>query len=106
MIYFNPPWHLQKEFSCLWMMKKKLIILKTQYKWIRLKGNIEFKNVWFAYVGEDWILKDVSFNIKKGEKMAFVGATGAGKTSIINLITRLYDIQKGEILVDGQNIKQ
>lgn len=71
----------------------------------RLKGNIEFKNVWFAYKEEDWILKDVSFNIKKGEKIAFVGATGAGKTSIINLITRLYDIQKGEILVDGQNIK-
>lgn len=71
----------------------------------RLVGNIEFKNVWFAYVGEDWILKDVSFNIKKGEKIAFVGATGAGKTSIINLITRLYDIQKGEILVDGHNIK-
>ena len=71
----------------------------------RLKGNIEFKNVWFAYKDEDWILKDVSFNIKKGEKIAFVGATGAGKTSIINLITRLYDIQKGEILVDGQNIK-
>ncbi len=71
----------------------------------RLEGNIEFKNVWFAYKDEDWILKDVSFNIKKGEKIAFVGATGAGKTSIINLITRLYDIQKGEILVDGQNIK-
>ncbi|MBZ9636653.1 ABC transporter ATP-binding protein [Clostridium sp. FP1] len=71
----------------------------------RFKGNIEFKNVWFAYKDEDWVLKDVSFNIEKGEKIAFVGATGAGKTSIINLITRLYDIQKGEILVDGQNIK-
>lgn len=71
----------------------------------RLIGEIEFKNVWFAYNDEDWILKDVSFSIKPGEKVAFVGATGAGKTSIISLITRLYDIQKGEILIDGINIK-
>ncbi|MEW8956409.1 ABC transporter ATP-binding protein [Clostridium sp.] len=71
----------------------------------RLIGEIEFKNVWFAYNDEDWILRDVSFSIKPGEKIAFVGATGAGKTSIISLITRLYDIQKGEILIDGINIK-
>ena len=70
-----------------------------------VKGNIEFKNVWFAYVKEDYVLKNVSFNIKQGEKVAFVGATGAGKTSIMNLMLRFYDIQKGEILIDNINIK-
>jgi ATP-binding cassette subfamily B protein len=71
----------------------------------RFKGEIEFKNVWFAYNNEDWVLRDVSFKINIGETIAFVGATGAGKTSIISLISRLYDIQKGEILIDGVNIK-
>jgi ABC-type multidrug transport system fused ATPase/permease subunit len=70
----------------------------------KLRGKIEFKNVWFAY-DKEWILKDISFNIEPGEKVAFVGATGAGKTSIINLIPRFYDVQKGEILIDGINIK-
>lgn len=70
-----------------------------------IKGRIEFKNVWFAYVEDNWVLRDVSFIIEPGEAVAFVGATGAGKTSIINLITRFYDIQKGEILIDGINIK-
>ncbi|ACI19726.1 ABC transporter ATP-binding protein [Dictyoglomus thermophilum] len=69
-----------------------------------LRGEIEFKNVWFAY-DKEWVLKDLSFKIEPGEKVAFVGATGAGKTSIINLITRFYDVQKGEILIDGINIK-
>lgn len=72
----------------------------------KIHGKIEFKNVWFAYEGENWVLKDVSFTINPGETAAFVGATGAGKTSIISLITRLYDIQKGEILIDGKNIKE
>lgn len=70
-----------------------------------MKGKIEFKHVWFAYENEDYILKDVSFTINPGEKVAFVGATGAGKSSILNLIGRYYDIQKGEILIDGVNIK-
>ena len=69
------------------------------------KGDIEFKNVWFAYEDEDWILKDVSFKIEAGQKVAFVGATGAGKTSILSLICRYYDIQKGQILIDGVDIK-
>jgi ABC-type multidrug transport system fused ATPase/permease subunit len=68
-------------------------------------GNIEFRNVWFAYRNEDYVLKDISFSIKQGEKVAFVGATGAGKTSIMNLICRFYDTQKGEILIDGINVK-
>ncbi|AOY76640.1 ABC transporter ATP-binding protein [Clostridium formicaceticum] len=69
------------------------------------QGEIEFKNVWFAYQDEEWVLKDISFKIHPGESIAFVGATGAGKSSIIQLIGRFYDIQKGEILVDGINIK-
>lgn len=71
-----------------------------------IRGRIEFKNVWFAYIEEEWILKDVSFVIEPGQKVAFVGATGAGKSSILNLIGRYYDIQKGEILIDGVNIKE
>lgn len=70
-----------------------------------MKGSIEFRNVSFAYVNEDYVLKDVSFNIRQGERVAFVGATGAGKTSIMNLICRFYDVQKGEIIIDGINIK-
>ena len=69
------------------------------------KGHIEFKHVYFAYEGEDYVLKDISFEIEPGKKVAFVGATGAGKSSILNLIGRYYDIQKGEILIDGYNIK-
>ncbi len=68
------------------------------------EGQIEFKNVWFAYEGEDWILKDVSFEIKPKESCAFVGATGAGKTTILGLIVRNYEIQKGQILIDGIDI--
>lgn len=69
------------------------------------KGRIEFKNVWFAYTDEEWILKDVSFTVEPGQMVAFVGATGAGKTTIQNLIGRYYDIQKGQILIDGIDIK-
>ena len=69
------------------------------------EGKIEFRNVWFAYKEEEWILKDVSFVINPRETCAFVGATGAGKTTILGLIVRNYEIQKGEILIDGINIK-
>mgnify|MGYP002679168958 FL=1 len=70
----------------------------------KFDGKIEFKNVWFAYKGEDWILKDMSFTINPKETCAFVGATGAGKTTILSLIVRNYEIQKGQILIDGRDI--
>ncbi len=70
-----------------------------------VRGDIEFRNVWFAYVKDEWVLRDVSFKIKAGDTVAFVGATGSGKTTILSLLCRNYDIQKGEILVDGINIK-
>ena len=69
-----------------------------------VRGHIQFKNVWFAYVEDDYVLKDISFDIQPGKSLAIVGPTGAGKSSIINLITRLYGIQKGEITVDGHNV--
>jgi ATP-binding cassette, subfamily B, multidrug efflux pump len=71
-----------------------------------VKGSIEFKNVWFAYNNDDYVLKDISFSINPGERIAIVGHTGAGKTSIINILTRFYDISKGEILLDGVNIEK
>lgn len=70
-----------------------------------LDGKVEFKDVWFAYEEDDWILKDINLTINPGETVALVGATGAGKSSIIKLISRFYDIQHGEILIDGVNIK-
>jgi len=69
-----------------------------------IKGNIEFKNVWFAYNDEDYVLRDISIKINEGEKVAFVGATGSGKTTIINLISKFYKINKGTITIDGINI--
>ena len=72
---------------------------------IQLKGDIEFKDVWFAYNDEEYVLKNISFKINHGESVGFVGSTGSGKTSIINLINRFYDFQKGNILVDGNDIK-
>jgi ABC-type multidrug transport system fused ATPase/permease subunit len=68
-------------------------------------GKIEFKNVWFAYNHEDYVLKNASFIIEAGEKVAFVGATGAGKTTIINLLSRFYEVNNGEITIDRINIK-
>ena len=71
-----------------------------------IEGNIEFKNVWFAYKEGEWVLQDISFKIKAGETVAFVGATGSGKTTILSLIVRNYDIQKGQILIDGIDIRK
>lgn len=72
----------------------------------KVKGDIAFNNVWFAYNDEDWVLKDISFKANHGETIALVGATGAGKSSVINLISRFYDVNKGAILVDGRPIKE
>ena len=69
------------------------------------KGNILFKNVWFAYNDEDWVLKDLSFEVKEGQTIAFVGATGAGKSSVVNLLNRFYEFQKGTIEIDGVNLR-
>ncbi|MBQ8235810.1 MAG: ABC transporter ATP-binding protein [Clostridia bacterium] len=71
-----------------------------------IKGEIEFKNVWFAYTPGVWVLKDVSFKVEAGQTVAFVGSTGSGKTTILSLICRNYDIQKGQILIDGIDIKK
>ncbi|MGA7837403.1 MAG: ABC transporter ATP-binding protein [Ignavibacteriaceae bacterium] len=71
----------------------------------KLKGDIEFQKVWFAYNEDEYVLKDISFKINPGETVAIVGHTGAGKTSLINILTRFYDIEKGSILVDGHDIR-
>lgn len=92
----------EKIFSILDL--KPEIIDKDDAVDLDIKGLIEFKHVWFAYENEDWILKDVSFTIHPNDAVAFVGATGAGKTTILSLITRNYEIQKGEILIDGVNV--
>ena len=77
-----------------------------------VRGEIEFRNVWFAYHGgadpkeEDWVLRDVSFRVEPGQTLAIVGHTGAGKTTIIQLLLRFYEIQRGQILIDGVDIRE
>lgn len=66
-----------------------------------IQGDIRFENVWFAYTGDDWVLRDVSFHAKPGQRIALVGATGSGKTTITNLVPRFYDVQRGRVLIDG-----
>ena len=70
------------------------------------RGAVEFESVWFAYQGEDWVLRDVSFRVAPGERVALVGATGAGKTSVIKLLTRLYEVTRGRILLDGVDLRE
>jgi ATP-binding cassette, subfamily B, multidrug efflux pump len=70
----------------------------------KLRGNVEFENVWFAYNDENWVLRDISFQVNEGQTVAFVGATGAGKSSIINLLSRFYDINRGQIRIDGRDL--
>jgi ATP-binding cassette subfamily B protein len=72
----------------------------------RARGRVEFRNVWFAYKGEDWVLKDVSFEVEPGQTVALVGHTGSGKTTITNLLMRFYDVQRGSILLDGVDVRE
>ncbi len=89
------------------MDEKPLIVNREDPRALpEVKGRIEFDHVWFAYEGENWILRDVSFVIEPGQRAAFVGATGAGKSSILNLIGRYYEIQRGRITIDGVDIKE
>ncbi len=78
----------------------------TAYAPARARGRIEFEHVWFAYKGEDYVLRDVSFCVEPGEKVAFVGATGSGKTTLIKLLNRSYDVLKGRVLVDGVDVRE
>lgn len=94
----------EKIFSIL--DEKPEIVNPTNPTEVAIRGRIEFQHVWFAYEKDDYILKDVSFRIEPGEKVAFVGATGAGKSSILNLIGRYYDVQRGKILIDGVDIRE
>lgn len=75
------------------------------FKPVKIQGNLTLEKVWFAYVNEDYVLKNISFEVKAGETIALVGATGAGKSSIINLISRFYEINRGQILIDGTAIR-
>ena len=117
--FFDPIQELAEQFSTLQSSiasAEKIFTVMDEDEFIpevenpkqpdKIIGKIEFDHVWFAYDGENYVLKDVSFVINPGEKVAFVGATGAGKSSILNLIGRYYDIQKGHIYVDGIDIRQ
>ena len=117
--FFDPIQELAEQFSTLQSSiasAEKIFTVMDEDEFIpevenpkqpdKITGNIEFDHVWFAYDGENYVLKDVSFVINPGEKVAFVGATGAGKSSILNLIGRYYDIQKGHIYIDGIDIRQ
>lgn len=70
----------------------------------KMKGKVSFQNVWFAYINKDYVLKDISFEVKAGQTLAIVGATGSGKSTIINIINRFYDFEKGKVIIDGHNI--
>ena len=87
-------------------MKPEVVDAPDDIELTDVKGSIEFRHVWFAYSDENWVLKDVSFKVNAGDNVAFVGSTGSGKTTILSLLCRNYDIQKGEILLDGINIRK
>ncbi len=117
--FFNPIQNLAEQFnrlqSAFASAEKIFTILDIEPEVVdaddaieleNVRGEIEFKNVWFAYIGEEWVLRDLSFKVDAGQTVAFVGSTGSGKTTILSLICRNYDIQKGQILIDGIDIKK
>ena len=117
--FFEPIQELAEQFSTLQssiasaekiftIMDEETLVKEAENPVVlpRIRGRIEFSHVWFAYDNENYVLRDVSFVIEPGEKVAFVGATGAGKSSILNLIGRYYDIQKGNIYIDGVDIRK
>ncbi len=95
----------EKIFSIL-DMQPEIVDSEDAIEMNEIKGDIEFKDVWFAYIPDEWVLKGVSFKVNAGSTCAFVGATGSGKSTILSLIVRNYDIQKGQILIDGIDIKK
>ena len=116
--FFNPIQNLAEQFNRLQSafasaekiftvldMNPEVVDSPDAIELDEVKGEIEFKNVWFAYKEGEWVLKDVSFKVNAKETVAFVGSTGSGKTTILSLICRNYDIQKGQILIDGIDIK-
>ena len=116
--FYNPIQSLAEQFnrlqSAFASAEKIFTVLDMEHEVVdspdaieleHVEGDIEFKNVWFAYKEGEWILKDVSFKVNARQTVAFVGATGSGKTTILSLICRNYDIQKGQILIDGIDIK-
>lgn len=116
--FFNPIQSLAEQFNWLQSafasaekiftlmdMKPEIVDSPEAIELENCRGEIEFKNVWFAYNEGEWVLKDVSFKVEAGQTVAFVGSTGSGKTTILSLICRNYDIQKGQILIDGIDIR-
>lgn len=117
--FFNPIQSLAEQFNWLqsafasaekvftvFDIKPDVVDEEDAIELENVKGEIEFKNVWFSYVPDEWVLKNVSFKVNAHETVAFVGSTGSGKTTILSLICRNYDIQKGEILIDGIDIRK
>jgi ATP-binding cassette subfamily B protein len=116
--FFNPIQNLAEQFN--WMqsafasaekiftifdMKPEMTDTEDAIELDEVRGEIEFRDVWFAYKPDEWVLKGVSFKVHAGETVAFVGSTGSGKTTILSLLCRNYDIQRGQILVDGHDIR-
>ncbi len=116
--FFNPIQNLAEQFNALQSafasaekifsvldIKPEVVDEPDAIELENVRGEIEFRDVWFAYKDEEWVLRGVSFKVNAGDTVAFVGSTGSGKTTILSLICRNYDIQKGEILIDGINVK-
>ena len=118
-LFFRPLQHLSDRFNVIQTAiasSDRIIRLLDEHEGIEepagkrqiesFRESIEFKNVWFAYESENWILKDISFSIRRGEKIAIVGATGSGKTTLINILSRLYPLAKGSVTIDGIELQE